>query len=147
MSAPTVEPGRRAFDVRASEELVLARGRELAERARAAGADEAEAYATHGRSISVTFEKGDLRLAQVDEGGAVGLRVFEGRRLGFSSSNQLDEAALARTAADAVALARMNSPEPENRLPEARDVAVAEDPKTPAKECDFLTVPLDVLVL
>ena len=93
-----------------SEADLIRRSNTLVETACARGADEAEVYANHGHSISVTFEKGDLKLAQVDDAASLGLRVFDGKRLGFSRSNQVDAADLNRTANDAISLARLNQP-------------------------------------
>jgi PmbA protein len=86
----------------------------------AAGAAEAEAFGAFHQSVAVSFEKGDLKLTQVDEGASVGVRVFQDRRLGFASTNQSDDASLAQAARDAVGLARFNPPDDANVLPEAR---------------------------
>jgi PmbA protein len=109
----------RAFDPAAEERGLLERCEGLVARARDAGAEEAEACGTRARSIAVRFEKGDLKLAQVDEGSTLGLRVFTGKRLGFSSTNQEDERSLAAAARDAVALAKLSPPDEPNRLPDA----------------------------
>lgn len=117
--AATARP-REVFDpVRAEREL-LERSQQLLERALALGADEAEVCAAGWRSISVRFEKGDLKLAQVDQSSTLGLRVFRGRRLGFSSTNQVGQAAVESCARDALALAALAPPDPHNVLPASR---------------------------
>jgi PmbA protein len=63
----------------------------------------------------VRFEKGDLKLTQVDDGSSFGLRVVRDRRLGFASTNQQDNQ---RTASDALSLAAMSLPDEANVLPE-----------------------------
>jgi len=108
------------FDPAAAESELLSRCDRLVERARALGADEAEACAMHFRSITVRFEKGDLKLAQVDRGTTLGLRVFRGGRMGFTSTNQAGERALESCAADALALAAFAPVDPYNVLPAAR---------------------------
>ncbi len=113
---------RGVFDPAAAEKALLARCEELVERARSLGADEAEASGVHGRSISVRFEKGDLKLAQVDLGTTLGLRVFRGKRLGFTSTNQTDDRALDACARDALTLAGFSPPDAHNTLPAARPI-------------------------
>lgn len=127
---------RREFDPAASEARLLARAKQLTDAATTRGADEAEVYAHDSQSISVTFEKGDLKLAQVDEGASLGLRVFDGKRLGFSSSNQVADADLVQTAEDALSLARLNAPEDENKLAEPRDLT-SKPLTAPASLCNF----------
>jgi PmbA protein len=113
----------RTFDETREQSEILSRCAELAERALAGGADEAEAFGMRNRAIAVRFEKGDLKLAQVDEGTSLGLRVFRERRLGFASSNQCDERSLAASARDALTLAGFARPDEFNRLPLARPIA------------------------
>lgn len=132
MSLATIPP-RAAFEPRAVEQELLARCRHLTERALAAGAHEAETYASRSRSIQVRFEKGDLKLTHVDDGSTLGLRVFRDQRLGFSSTNQADEGSLSSTARAALDLASFARPDGHNRLPAARAVQPLEalcDPAT-----------------
>lgn len=112
-----------AFDEVAQGERALERARRVVDEARRVGADEAEAYVTRSQTVAVRFEKGDLKLAQVDDGSTLGLRTFKDRRLGFASSNQSDARALQQVAADAVALAGFAVPDEHNRLPAARAIA------------------------
>jgi PmbA protein len=115
-------PADTSFDPAAVERALSARCAQLAAAAKARGADEAEAFGTRARTIAVRFEKGDLKLAQVDEGSSLGLRIFHGQRLGFTSTNQAERAALERCADEALALARFAPPDAHNRLPAARAV-------------------------
>ena len=62
------------FDVEATERKLAERCREAVRLALAAGAQEAEAYATRGRETTVGMEKGDLQLARSSSSGALGLR-------------------------------------------------------------------------
>ena len=98
------------------------RAEELLDRARAAGAAEAEVYGTGGTSLSAKMEKGDLGQVQADEGATLGLRVLIDGRLGFTSTNQLDAGALERAAADAVAIARLSPPDEANVLGSAASI-------------------------
>lgn len=115
-----------APDSARAERELGARCAELVERARAGGADEAEACATRSSSVTVRFEKGDLKLVHVDEGGSAGLRALRGGRQGFASTNQTDAAARGALVDDALSLAAVSPPDVHNRLPAARAVHVPE---------------------
>jgi len=104
------------------EAEILARCEQLVELAQAGGADEAEAFATGDHSVTVRYEKGDLKIAQIDEGTSLGLRVFKDGRQGFSSTNQVHQRALETTARDACSLAGFSPPDEHNGLPQARDL-------------------------
>jgi PmbA protein len=123
MSGAAAISSVRAYDETDEQRQLSARCESLAEHALASGADEAEAFGTRSRTISVRFEKGDLKSTQVDEGSTLGLRVFRDRRLGFASTNQADDRALARAATDALSLSGFAPPDAFNRLPDA--VAIA----------------------
>jgi PmbA protein len=123
MSRAVATKSARTFDEAGEQQELLARCDELAQRALAGGADEAEVFAVRGQTIAVRFEKGDLKLTQVDEGSSLGLRVFRERRLGFASTNQCDERSLATTARDALTLSGFARPDEHNRLPQARPIA------------------------
>lgn len=120
-SAPTKSEGA-AFDAPREEARLLERCDALVDAARAAGADEAEAYGSRSESIAVRFEKGDLKLAQVDDGATAGLRVFRERRLGFASTNQGDAASIQGTVRDALALSKFAPPHEANVLPTPRPI-------------------------
>jgi PmbA protein len=115
-------PARETFDPAATERELSARCAHLVAAAKARGADEAEVFGSRARTIAVRFEKGDLKLAQVDEGSTLGLRIFRGQRLGFTSTNQADPAALERCADESLALARFAPPDVHNKLPGARPI-------------------------
>lgn len=114
--------GNAPFDHKLEEKHLLARAEELVERSRAVGADEAEAYGVYSKVASVQFEKGGLKLAQVDSGTSLGLRVFRDKKQGFSCSNQTSDGTLAQTARDAVELAGFSLPDEHNALPEPRSI-------------------------
>lgn len=109
-----------------------ARAAQLCKRALDAGADQAEVYAVRAESIAVSFEKGDLKLSQVDDGSTLGVRVFKNGKLGFASTNQASDEALAGAARDALALCALNPPDDANRLPESRPAASPLDLIDPA---------------
>lgn len=102
------------------EQELLERCQRLVQLAQRAGADEAEVFGVEARTQAVRFEKGDLKLAQVDEGSTLGLRVFVGKRLGFAATNQSDPQALEQAAQAAVTLARYSPADAHNQLPDPR---------------------------
>ncbi len=112
----------RAFDTARAERELLAVCEQCVAAALRAGAEEAEAFAVRSDTAAANFEKGDLKLAHVDEGFTIGLRVFRDRRLGFAATNQSDAAALSATAGDALALAAGAPADPANVLPGARTI-------------------------
>ena len=102
------------FDPAAAEAGLRSTGAELVARATAAGADQAEAFGVASQSVSVCFEKGDLKLTQVDESRSFGVRVVRDQRLGFASSNQAEPAGAVD---DALSLAALCPPDEHNVLP------------------------------
>ena len=119
------ETEARSFDSAAHERELLDRAQELCERALAEGAGSAEVYASGSETVNVGFEKNDLKLAQVDEGRTLGLRVLVDGKQGFASTNQFAQSALATTAADALTLARLSMADAHNGLPDARPLQAA----------------------
>jgi PmbA protein len=103
--------------------MIEAAAAQLRERALDAGAEHAEVCATRHESIAVQFEKNDLKLAHVDEGSALGLRVLVDRKVGFSATNQTDPEALAATARAALGLARLSVADEHNVLAAPRPLA------------------------
>jgi PmbA protein len=103
--------------------VIAASAGELLERALAGGAEQAEVCATHAETIAVEFEKNDLKMTHVDENALLGLRTAAGRRIGFSSTNQIDASALDGTARAALELARLSVADEHNVLAEPRALA------------------------
>jgi PmbA protein len=137
-----IETSQTTFDPAREEERLLARCDALAEAAVRGGADEAESYGTRSETTAVRFEKGDLKLAQVDEGATIGLRVFRNKRLGFASTNQDAPDSIAATSADALALAAFAPPHEANVLPAPRPIARRPSLVQPA----LVSLPVDTVV-
>ncbi len=78
----------------------------MIDRARAAGADQADALAMRGQSISIDVRGGGLEQAERAEGVEIGLRVLIGGRQACVSSSDHSEAAIRQMAERAVAMAR-----------------------------------------
>ena len=85
---------------------------DLLKRARAAGADTADAIFVSGRSMSVSQRLGKPEAVERSEGTDLGLRVMVGARQAMVSSSDFSEAALAPLAERAVAMARIAPEDP-----------------------------------
>lgn len=94
--------------------------RQLVERAKKAGAREAEAYVERSRSASVTVRQGEIEELSEAASKGVGLRVVEGGRLGFASTTDFSDDGLSALVSRAVALARAAAADKANGLPEAK---------------------------
>ncbi|MDO5647029.1 TldD/PmbA family protein [Paracoccus sp. (in: a-proteobacteria)] len=79
---------------------------QLIDAARRAGADQADALAVDGRSLSIEVRSGQLEQAERAEGVDIGLRVLIAGRQGCVSGSLTDAATIAAMAERAVAMAR-----------------------------------------
>jgi PmbA protein len=91
---------------------------DLIERARKAGADDAEAVVSHYRSVDTNLENSDIHTVQTTEETTFGLRVLADRRLGFVTSNRTSQTARDACVAEALAQAKATPADPFNDLPE-----------------------------
>lgn len=80
--------------------------------AKAAGADSADAVATHGRSLSIAIRDGEIEDVDSSEGKDIGLRVIFGKRQACVSSSDTSKASMAMLAERAVAMAKMAPEDP-----------------------------------
>jgi PmbA protein len=85
---------------------------DLIRRARAAGADAADALLVDGASLSLSTRLGKPEGIERSEGGDLGLRVFVGKSMAMVSSTDRSPAMLAELAERAVAMARAVPPDP-----------------------------------
>jgi PmbA protein len=96
--------------------------------AKRAGADQADAFAVRGVSLSVEVRDGAVEESQRSEGDDLGLRVLVGRKQAVVSTNDLNVDNFAALAERAVAMARAA---PEDRFAGLADPALlARDPPT-----------------
>ena len=113
---------------------------DLLARAKAAGAEAADAVMVHATSLSHARRLGELERLERAESSDLGLRVFLGRQQAVVSSTDSSSAALAQLAEQAVAMARSVPEDSYCGLAEpeaiARDVPVLEicDAEEPATE-------------
>jgi PmbA protein len=92
---------------------------DLVRRARAAGADAADAVLFAGSSLSVSRRLGRTEQLERSEGRDLGLRVFLGRRSAIVSSTTVDPAQFAALAERAVAMACVVPEDPHGGLADA----------------------------
>ncbi len=96
----------------------------------AAGADEAEVYASSTSETTVGLEKNDLHQVRCVSETTFGLRVIREGSIGFATSNQPDS--LSAAAQEAVALAKVAPPDSLNGLPGPATLAPAASAVDPA---------------
>ena len=89
--------------------------------AKRAGADQADAFAVRGVSLSVEVRDGSVEESQRSEGDDLGLRVLVGKKQAVVSTNDLNSGGLAALAERAVAMARAA---PEDRFSGLADPAL-----------------------
>src|SRR6478736_9091996 len=82
------------------------RAHAIVERARAAGADAADAMFVADASVAVSVRMGALEDVERSESSELGLRVFVGKRSASVSSTELGDEALAVLVERAIAMAR-----------------------------------------
>ena len=88
------------------------------ELARAAGADEAEAFAVDERVVNVELHKNDIQIAKSMIGNGLGIRVFRDGSLGFAYVNSFDESGVAESVDKAIGIASAAPRDDNNGLPE-----------------------------
>jgi PmbA protein len=91
---------------------------DIVARARAAGAEEAEAYLETSTSRSVDARSGEIESVTNASARGVGVRVLIGGALGHASGSDLDKSGRTDLAEQAVRLARASSPDPARVLPD-----------------------------
>ncbi len=88
----------------------------------AAGADEAEAFAVTSHEVNAELQKNDIQVAKSMSGVGLGIRVFRGGSLGFSSVNSFGEGEIREAVDRAVAIATAAPADEHSGLPEAMEV-------------------------
>jgi PmbA protein len=91
--------------------------------AKRAGAEQADALAVEGTSISIDIRAGKLEQAERAEGTEIGLRVLIGGRQACVSDSYISDATIARLAERAVAMAREAPADPHVGLADESQIA------------------------
>lgn len=100
---------------------------QLLDAARKAGADQADALAVRGTSVSIDVLKGKLEHAERSEGVDIGLRVMLGQRQACVSASDVSAATIETMAERAVAMAREAPEDPYIGLADAGQLATSWD--------------------
>ena len=95
--------------------------------AKAAGADQADAVAAQGTSVSIDVRNGALEHAERSEGVDIGLRVFIGQRSAIVSGSDVRPDTIATMAERAVAMAKEAPEDPYTGLADASELSQAHD--------------------
>jgi PmbA protein len=93
-------------------EQLIGLAKMVVERARAGGADVAEAEARSGWELSAGVRLGEPELVEEAGTRSVSLRVIRAQRVAITSTSDLSEAGLERCVADALMLAELSEPDP-----------------------------------
>ena len=96
---------------------------QVLERARAAGADAAEAGLTVDSGLSVNVRLGEVDTLEYHRDKGLGVTLYFGRRKGSASTTDFSPRAIAETVAAAADIARYTSEDPCAGLPDAADLA------------------------
>ncbi|HHW14371.1 MAG TPA: TldD/PmbA family protein [Firmicutes bacterium] len=99
------------------------RGAQALGAAQAAGAEEAEAYLSHSRSVVVEVADEKVETLHQSTESGLGLRVFRQGRMGFAFTTDLSPEGVKEAARAAVANAGATGSDPFNRLPESASFA------------------------
>ncbi len=98
------------------------------------GADEAEVCVLSSENTEVALENNDVHIGMTDITSGTGIRVFIRKRLGFASTNSVEENDITIAIERAIQLARHAPPEPWNELPNKVKLDVVEGLYDPESE-------------
>lgn len=101
--------------------------REVLDLAQKMGADQAEVFYTHRKSLEVLIEKNDIQIPKADLYEGVGIRVLNQQKIGFASTNVLEEESLKQTITGAIELANSSPEDKFNSLPQPQKLTDIND--------------------
>src|SRR6187431_3311507 len=94
---------------------------------RRVGASDAGAEVSEGVGLSVSVRKGELENVERNRDKSLGVTVYVGQRRGNASTSDFSREALAQTVRAAYDIARFTAEDPVAGLPEADDIARADE--------------------
>ncbi|MEP7281331.1 MAG: metalloprotease PmbA [Rubrivivax sp.] len=100
---------------------------DVLERARALGASDAGAEVSEGAGLSVSVRLGEIENVERNRDKSLGVSVYLGQRRGNASTSDFSSTALAQTVRAAYDIARFTAEDPAAGLPDAADLAGADD--------------------
>jgi PmbA protein len=81
------------------------------------GADEVEVYGRSTKEVESFLERSDIKLGKSHSHAIIGVRVFKGKSMGFTSLNELSADHIEKASRNAVKIAEMTPPDENNILP------------------------------
>lgn len=93
-------------------------GEEIVKKARALGAEEVEVYLEKTSRFEVNVRKGEIEFLRQSIQKGLGLRIFNGKCLGFSYTSDLSSDAVEETIRKTIALTKITESKPWNGLPD-----------------------------
>ena len=88
-----------------------------------AGANKAEVYIEASRNLQVDILNSEIETIQEASSQGVGFRVFVDGKMGFSHCNEFNTKSFENTISQAVAFARLSTPDESNVLPDDKEVS------------------------
>ena len=95
--------------------------------ARRMGASDAGVEVSEGVGLSVSVRKGELESVERNRDKSLGVSVYLGQRRGNASTSDFSTEAVSRTVQAAFDIARFTAEDPAAGLPEAADLATADE--------------------
>lgn len=84
--------------------------------------DEVEVFYQCNKSMEIKIEKNDIQVPKSNEYEGIGIRVFNGKKIGFASTNLLNENSIKESIETAAKIASMVPEDENNILPEKKDI-------------------------
>ncbi len=110
-------------------------GEDILKKAKGLGAEEVEVYIERVKRFEVNVRKGEVEFLRQSIQKGLGLRIFNGKCLGFSYTSDLSSEAVDETIRQAIALTKVTESKPWNGLPDFEEGSPAElnlyDPSYP----------------
>ncbi|MGH9390754.1 MAG: TldD/PmbA family protein [Vicinamibacteria bacterium] len=101
---------------------------DLVARARACGADEADAFLKESESFTAELHLGRIEKLRRSRAHVLGIRIFVGKSCGIASTSDLSRESLDRLVDDACRLARATAADPSSGLPDTGRLGRSPDP-------------------
>ena len=126
MSPTTLQTAPVADDSRERLQSLSAIAERLLERARAAGATQAEVSCNEDSGLSVNVRMGEVETVEATRDRGIGVTVYFGKRKGSASTADLRDASLEATVAQACAIAKHTEEDPASGLADATLMATTQ---------------------
>lgn len=89
--------------------------------------DEVEVFYQHNKSMEVKIEKNDIQVPKSNEYEGIGIRIFQGKKTGFASTNLLAKESIKESLANAAEIASLVPEDQNNILPGQKKIEYVDD--------------------